>query len=261
MKTLLISSILLSLGCIFVTPSLAQTSIKPRLVRLSGYVLSKDSLNPVPYATIIDKRSNSGNVSDEKGLFAIDVLPGDTVAFTAIGFESTQFVLPTVFKEQQKSLKVMMEPKVYTLDEVQIGPYNMQQFKKDFLALQLPEETKPDMDLPAVQKAGPAKGMEYLPSGGVAVSGPISKLYDKFSREAKEKRTVAELRAGDARKKAYDARYNKEFVKRITGLPDVQVEEFMQYCKLSEGLVLNSNEYEMILAIQDCLKTFKPNNN
>jgi hypothetical protein len=47
-------------------------------------------------------------------------------------------------------------------------------------------------------------------------------------------------------------------VQRVTGLKDEKLDEFMKYCKLNESLVLNAkNEYEIAIAINNCLKEYK----
>ncbi|GIR60438.1 MAG: hypothetical protein CM15mP65_30190 [Crocinitomicaceae bacterium] len=47
--------------------SVSQTS----LIQFSGVVISQDSLQPVPYCSIIDKKTKRGTTSDYFGYFSL----------------------------------------------------------------------------------------------------------------------------------------------------------------------------------------------
>src|SRR5690606_39457869 len=46
-------------------------------VRLRGYILTKDSGEPVPGATVLIPTLSSGTISDVKGQFSLSFAPGD----------------------------------------------------------------------------------------------------------------------------------------------------------------------------------------
>lgn len=237
----------------------AQQAADTPLIRLSGTVLSSDSLTPVPGVHVLNNKSKTGATTDEKGYFTIPMHRTDTILLSAVGYEIYRFVLDVNSKSASPMVQIKLTPKTYELKAVDVfATPTEEQFKKNFLALNLPEE--PKLQLPQIKQPKLTEGVEYMPSGGVAVVGPISALHNKFSREAKEKKKMQSISAQEYKRKSYEAKFNKQLVAKVTGLKEQELEEFMKYCKLSESLVLNAeNEYEIALAITHCYKEYKEN--
>src|SRR3989344_2121639 len=63
-----------------------------RLIQLSGVVVSSDSLEQMPYATIFDKTVGRGTLADFFGFFSIVVQPGDTILFRYFGHHESSFI-------------------------------------------------------------------------------------------------------------------------------------------------------------------------
>jgi len=79
------NAILLTL--LFVSGSLlAQPGTQPNLVQFSGVVVT-DSLLPVPFTNILVKNTYRGTMSDVYGYFSFVAQEGDTILFSAVGFQ------------------------------------------------------------------------------------------------------------------------------------------------------------------------------
>ena len=52
-------------------------------------------------------------------------------------------------------------------------------------------------------------------------------------------------------------KYNIELVMRTTLLDEKHARELMKYCEIPNYFILNSNEYDIILAIKNCFKEYK----
>ncbi len=238
----------------------AQTPMSSSLL-VKGFTLQKDSLSTASFVTVTNKRSLFRTISAENGYFALYAQRGDTLEFSAVNLEPSFFVVPTYYVSHQLAVRVILQTKTYQLNEIVVRPYTEKQFKKDVLALQLPEN-EPDIQLPKIPKLATPSGVAQNGTGiGIAVSGPLTKLYDAFSKEGKSKRKLVKMMATDSRKKMYAAKMNREFISRITGLDDKVLEEFMNYCKLDEDFVIGADEYELVLAINECLKSFHTGRN
>ncbi|MFT3885764.1 MAG: carboxypeptidase-like regulatory domain-containing protein [Flavobacteriales bacterium] len=81
-----------SATCAFAQPG--KKAARP-LVQFSGVVVTGDSLEPVPFASIITKGSFRGTISDVYGYFSFVAQPGDTLQFSAVGFKRGEYVIPT----------------------------------------------------------------------------------------------------------------------------------------------------------------------
>ena len=110
------------------------------LVQFSGAVVTSDSLRPVSFTHIIDKKTGFGTISDYYGYFSFVAEVGDTIIFSAIGFKKGLFVIPdTMHSNRYTMFQVMTADTVY-LSETVIYPWPTQeQFREAFLNLELPE--------------------------------------------------------------------------------------------------------------------------
>jgi len=229
-------------------------------ILVQGFTLQSDSVTIAPYVTVTNKRSRFGTISADNGYFSVQAQRGDTLEFSAVNFQTAVYVVPVYYAADRIGVRAVMNTKTYQLNEVVVRPYTEKQFKKDFLALQLPDD-EPDLQLPVLPRLATPSGIAQSGVGvGVAVTGPLTALYDRFSREGKSKRKLAKLLANDQRKKMYDAKVNPGFVSRVTGLSGDELTKFMQYCKLAEDFVIEANEYDVAMALQTCLKSFKAEN-
>lgn len=177
-----------------------------------------------------------------------------------MNLEKSVYVLPAYYPADRVSVRAVMRQKVYQLNEITIRPYSEKQFKKDLLGLRLPDDD-PDLQLPRIPALAGMSDVARNGGFGVGVSGPLTALYDRFSKEGKSKRKLAELMKNDNRQRVYKAKMNPDFVAKVTGLQAGELEKFMDYCTLDEDFVIESDEYSLASAIQDCLKNFRAGRN
>jgi len=100
-----------------------------------------DSLQPIPYTSIIVQNGYRGTVSDYFGYFSFVAQEGDTIEFSAIGFNSAFFIIPDTLTNNKYSLIQVLKVDTVRLAITDVYPWpTKEQFKKAFLALQLPED-------------------------------------------------------------------------------------------------------------------------
>jgi hypothetical protein len=114
---------------------------KRDLVQFSGVVVESDSLRPIPYTSILVKNSYKGTVSDYFGYYSFVAQEGDTIEFTAIGFNSASFIIPDTLTNNKYSLIQVLRLDTVSLALTEVYPWpTKEQFKKAFLSLQLPDD-------------------------------------------------------------------------------------------------------------------------
>lgn len=134
---------LLSLVVIFLFSfsAIAQNESDESLIQFSGIIITGDSLNPVPYASIIVKNTQRGTTSDYYGYFSFVAKPLDTIVFSSIGFKKSEFVIPDTLNDNRYSLIQMLQNDTVMLDEAIVYPWPTQdQFKQAFLNLEIPDD-------------------------------------------------------------------------------------------------------------------------
>lgn len=114
---------------------------KHDLVQFSGVVVEGDSLKPIPYTSIIVQNGYRGTVSDYFGYYSFVAQEGDTIEFSAIGFNSAFFIIPDTLTNNKYSLIQVLKIDTVRLAITDVYPWpTKEQFKKAFLALNLPED-------------------------------------------------------------------------------------------------------------------------
>jgi CarboxypepD_reg-like domain len=111
------------------------------LIQFSGVVLEGDSLRAVPFTSIIVKNTSRGTISDYYGYFSFVAKKNDTIEFSAIGFNSAQFVIPDTLTTITYSLIQVLRTDTIFLKSVEVYPWpSKEQFKSAFLNLNLADD-------------------------------------------------------------------------------------------------------------------------
>src|SRR5690554_6042463 len=119
-----ILTLLITLFIGFSTALNAQKkSEKNDLIQFSGVLVSSDSLDQVSYASVVDKTTGKGTMSDYYGYFSFVTRPGDTILFNAFGYKTSSYIVPDSLKEIRYSIIHVMTPDTLLLPEVDIYPW------------------------------------------------------------------------------------------------------------------------------------------
>lgn len=113
------------------------------LVQFSGLVLdgADENLYPVPYTNILVVGKQRGTYSDLKGFFSIVVEMGDTIEFSAIGYKTIQYIVPTDLDDNRYSIVQLMTQDIVNLPETVVFPWpSKEHFKLEFLAMDVTPE-------------------------------------------------------------------------------------------------------------------------
>lgn len=113
-----------------------------KLVQFSGIITDTDSNTVVPYVTITNL-SNKGQkyAANYQGYFSFIVNPGDTVVFSAVGFVSKTFVLPSEIAEHHYTAMIKIKPEVVYLKAITIYPWaTIEEFNKQFLTMKVADD-------------------------------------------------------------------------------------------------------------------------
>ena len=141
MKSILYFTILFSFLC-FVQQGYAQTTVsKDSVVQLYGVVMTADSLQAIPGATIIVQSKGRGTLTNDEGVFSIVVLKGDQVKFSVVGFKDKIIDIPANLSGNQYSLVQLMVTDTAYLPATIIKPRpSRAQFERDFINTDVPAD-------------------------------------------------------------------------------------------------------------------------
>ena len=113
-----------------------------KLVQFSGIITDTDSNSVVPYVTITNV-TNKGqkHAANYQGYFSIIVNPGDSLIFSAIGFNNRVVILPNEIADYKYTEMVRLKPETVYLKAVRIYPWaTIEEFNKEFLSMKVADD-------------------------------------------------------------------------------------------------------------------------
>jgi hypothetical protein len=141
---------------------------KKDVVQFSGLVVTGDSLQAVPFATVYIANKKIGTSTDHFGYFSFAAQVGDSIQFSSVGYSSALFVIPDTISDKKYSVIQTLSTDTVFLTETVIYPWpSREQFREAFLALRVPTDDyeramknlNPD-DIYARMQEMPAAGSE-----------------------------------------------------------------------------------------------------
>lgn len=217
-----------------------EIDIDPMLIHLKAQVISKGDSTAIPYATVINFRTKSGTRSSVSGYFSMEMLNIDSLVITAVGFKTTTARVPADFHEENM-LMVYMEPVVYPLGEVEVKGEGAK-VNMDGIPMGKPNPIPVEMRGDAFNERPPILA---------AFFNPLSYMQYYVSRKERNKRKVRAAVQNEKLWEAHSKNYNKDVVKRLTGLNNEQADDFIIWFNAQGVLPYTASEYETQAAIRE----------
>ena len=113
------------------------------LVQFSGMVLDggNEQLYPIPYATVLIKNDGRGTYAGLDGFFSIVAHKGDSIVFSALGYDEAIYVVPDTLKDDKYSIVQLLTQNSIDLPAAVVFPWpSREHFKLEFLAMDVTPE-------------------------------------------------------------------------------------------------------------------------
>ncbi|RYG18003.1 MAG: hypothetical protein EOO07_09915 [Chitinophagaceae bacterium] len=206
---------------------------------ISGALYKENSSTRLAQALITNLRTKTVMMSDELGIFTIKASPGDTLLFDKKGYEPYKKLVVNL-----NDLLVYLKPENFVqLDEVKIKGLTKRQ------------------ELTDIMKSYRSQGVFFdgKPPALLFLTSPLTGLYELFGKTPGNARRFAAYTKTELEQNEVSRRYNREFVKRATGLHDDEVQQFMDFYKPSYEDLKGWNDYELLKRIKRQFEYYKNN--
>ncbi len=215
----------------FAVTLLPATVFSQMLQQLNGITFNQKTSGRLAMVTVSNLKRQTVATSDNLGMFSIKAAPGDTLLFIKPGFTERKILVTA-----STDIVAYLLP-TQQLDAVIVRAKTKQQEQKEVL------------------DAYRSKGIYYngKPPALSILSSPITGLYELFGKEPGRARHFAAQMKRENQQTEINRRYTFELVKRVTQLPDDEVQQFRLTYNPPYPEVLKWNEYEMIQFINRCL--------
>ncbi|MDX5422475.1 MAG: carboxypeptidase-like regulatory domain-containing protein [Hymenobacteraceae bacterium] len=126
---------------LMLAPEQARAQGQNRVVQLSGFVATGDSLYGVAGVSVYVPGTSRGTQTNEFGFFSVPVLAGDSVLFSALGYKKQYLIIPKGYSSQSYSIIMQLQEDPTELPMVDVFPWPTERdFKEAVLSVKLPDE-------------------------------------------------------------------------------------------------------------------------
>jgi len=248
----------------------AQVAQKRPQISVEGFITNPQG-KYIENVHIVNVSGSRGTTSNWQGQFHINAYPGDTIRATCVGYIPFKYHLPLNGSLPVIPMHIILRVDTLEISGVEIYPWpsDAEALKKAVLAME--DQTPKSFDLklndpkfygiplPGGGGQPPPPSTPGLANPGLTLTipGPITALYDAFSKEGKSKRKLESLLSQDQKIVVAARRYNAKVVQQITSFKtDKEIQDFMLYCNLSVDFIISSTEYDLYKAINECLLAY-----
>lgn len=185
MKLLPLKPLLSILLFCSITSAFSQTTAndKQKLIQFSGVVLTADSLQPLPFSSVIIRNARRGTITDYYGFFSFVAMKGDTIDFQNLGFKTASYILPDSLSDNHYSLIQVMIRDTINLREAVVYPWpSKEEFKRSFVELSIPDNdfkrAQRNFELASVKEIQDQVGYDGSINYKMALQQRTSQLYN-----------------------------------------------------------------------------------
>jgi len=133
---ILIATLSLILGLVLNT-----NAQEKKVIQFSGLVVTGDSLQAVPFSTVLILNKALGTITDQYGYFSFAAQMGDSIRFTSVGFRAIDYVIPDTLVGSKYSVIQVLNSDTLLLQETMIYPWpTKEQFTQAFLNLDIADD-------------------------------------------------------------------------------------------------------------------------
>ena len=223
-----------------------------KLIRITGHVVTVEDSSKVAYVNVLNLTHPSGTFCDQEGKFLLVCHYGDTLQFSAVGYENTYYTTGRLDPANiEHTVIIRLKTEIYMLPSVTVLPFSSPEgLKRTFQNTPLNEKDNRYLALRKKLKIKPEE-VGIISTYGISVGSIVSLINNLFSKEAKINKKYRKLLHGESINSFIDRRFNAKVVVKIISHDDYNlIKDFMQQCHFSVDFLITSNDYDLYLAIK-----------
>lgn len=215
-------------------------------VTVSGTVYDISKKIPIGYVSVLST-SGKGTLTDSTGKYSITVNENDSIYFSYLNKPTPKFAVKTIQTTEAFDISIMRKFK--ELPEIFVKQRN---YHLDSLQNRLDYQKVFDYKKPGFKTS-------LNPNGeSMAVGLDLDELINMFKFKKNKRMLAFQRRLEVEEKDRYiDHRFNKGFVKKLTGLNSPQLDSFMTEFRPTYEMVTQFNDLEFGQFIVEAFKYYK----
>jgi hypothetical protein len=213
-------------------------------VKISGTVYDMTRTLVLPAVSVLST-SGVGTTTDSVGTYSITVGEKDSIWFSYLNKPTPKFPVSAIVNPN--AFDISLHVPVTELREVRVAPHN---YKQDSAQNRLDYAKVFNYKKPGFELSSP--------EGGFGVGVDLDQLINMFNFQ--KNRRMAHFRQRliqEEQDKAIDHRFSRALVKKLTGLTDKPLDDFMKRYRPSYIFAMTSTDYEFGEYIQLAFDDFR----
>ena len=253
MKSIYLTLVFLSSFVLFPIISDAQNSEEDENFTLSGKVIDASTLKGIPFSHIKIDGTYWGVICDSLGFFKVSIKPNQSLKISSLNYAEITVPITNEVTEGEAFQEISLDRVSYMLREV--GVYSLgtwEQFKANFVKLELPDETNiaDDWDFGYLRR-----DRKLALSMGRSGFGASFTVNRKF-KDQKQRERVEKLKSNEFKTDILKTKFNKQLVKDITHESGVRLDAIMVYITEREHFTYQTQDIYIQRRIKACYDTF-----
>ncbi|MCO4291846.1 carboxypeptidase-like regulatory domain-containing protein [Solitalea sp. MAHUQ-68] len=211
---------------------------------LSGKIYDREKAKPMEFVQVYNKTIDYQLSSDREGNYKVYVKMGDTILFSALGYETQKIIIDKSLNFLNKN--IYMQTRTLSLPEVMVS--GKKSYKADSA------EVREDY----------ARVFNYKDKStgnliGTAIFHPLSFIEYLYSGKKRQGLRSFQSRIVDyEHEKFIDNYYNPVLIKKIVKIDsDAEMEAFMKFSRPEYEFIKSANQYDIYTYISTSYKKFK----
>lgn len=231
-------------------------------LRSQNYVMIQGSVYNLSGESLVGAHARNqskgyGTFADYNGKFTLVLEKNDTLLVSMIGYRPFTLQIPDKLDALNYSIKITLLVDTIHISgpEIRAYPATYPEFRAEFVALRTPEEIMlKKLDLPTI----PFRRSYVGPNGGLLLPGPFSLLYNKYSKEAKEKKKMAEIFAKNKLRDDLLKIVGPKILDTHYGCSNEdEIDALLEFCGIDGDYLQRVPHYLIIDRLENCGKEWK----
>ena len=210
-----------------------------------GKILSKSDSLPIPFVNIYTEGYDKFTSSGASGSFSLEIIQGDTLNFSAVGFRPLSlkaYVVPGMEET------IYLEQVTYELPGLTIYGKNAMEGFFDHNRLYNPETEK------TFEQKFPKPSVGFT-GAGVGVTGLLTLLANQFNSEYKQLKKLREIEKDEykyfRRLELIYSRLSPDYIVENTSLKREEVEDFIAFWHPTLHFMETADGYQLLTKVQE----------
>ena len=197
------------------------------------------SLDPMIAAHVLNRNKGLVTYTNSDGEFKIPAPVGDTLVISNVGYQTLAWI---VEKGWDQGKVFLLPTSTIYLDEVVVGKLpTYTRFKEQVMNVQVADSSYVVPGVIITETESP-DGILSL-NGGLTIKGPFSRLYNAFSKKAKEKKKFKKILSKKPLHDKANLKFTRSWVSQTTKLTGDTLTSFIEYCNFSVEYIAEMPRY------------------